>query len=212
MKIAVIQATTQINKNDLLFKATQQAAGAENEVINFGVFETDPTLSYVQVSLLIGLLLNTKAVDYVITGCSSGNGMAIACNSLPNVICGYLPTPSDAYLFGRINHGNCASLPLGLNFGWAGELNLQFTLEKLFDGPMNTGYPQTASKRKEHDAMMLQNIKQAAQNNLIDTINQIEADFMAPIYQKQDVFRFIFKNGTEQDLVNNLKLIVHDCD
>ena len=204
MKIAIIQATTQIDKNKLLFQTTQQAAGDENQVINFGVFDNDPQLSYVQVSLLVGLLLNTKAVDYVITGCSSGNGMAIACNSFPNVICGYLPTPSDAYLFGRINHGNCASLPLGLNFGWAGELSLQFTLEKLFDGPMNTGYPQADSKRKEHDAMMLQNIKQYAQTNIFDIIRHIDHDFMAPIYQKHDVFDYIFKHGTAKQQLQQL--------
>ena len=29
-----------------------------------------------------------------------------------------LSAPSDAYLFGRINGGNAASVPLGLNFGW----------------------------------------------------------------------------------------------
>ena len=211
MKVAVIQATTQIDKNDLLFQATQQAAGAENEVINFGVFDHDPKLSYVQVSLLVALLLNAKAVDYVITGCSSGNGMAIACNSLPNVICGYLPTPSDAYLFGRINHGNCASLPFGLNFGWAGELNLQFTLEKLFDGPMNAGYPRAASERKEHDALMLQNIKRLTQTNLIDTINQIDSDFMAPIFQKYDILDYIFKNGTDRQQVTQLKTVMPTC-
>ena len=33
-------------------------------------------------------------------------------------------------LFGRINDGNAVSLPLGLNFGWAGEINLQSTIEK----------------------------------------------------------------------------------
>ncbi len=38
-------------------------------------------------------------------------------------------------LCGRINGGNVASLPLGLNFGWQrGELDLQYTLDKLFDG------------------------------------------------------------------------------
>lgn len=210
MKIAVIQATTQINKNDLLFQATQHAAGAENEVINFGVFKTDPTLSYVQVSLLVGLLLNTKAVDYVITGCSSGNGMAIACNSLPNVICGYLPTPSDAYLFGRINHGNCASLPLGLNFGWAGELNLQFTLEKLFDGPMNTGYPQASAQRKVYDTNMLQRIKQLSQTNLMTIIDAMNRDFMAPIYQKDDVFSTIFETSSDNDLIRQLKRRIAD--
>ena len=48
--------------------------------------------------------------------------MMLACNSLPNVICGYAENPQDAFLFGRINDGNAVSIPLGLNFGWAGEI------------------------------------------------------------------------------------------
>lgn len=43
--------------------------------------------------------------------------MMLACNSLPNVICGYVENPQDAFLFGRINNGNAVSIPLGLNFG-----------------------------------------------------------------------------------------------
>lgn len=76
---------------------------------------------------------------------------------------------------------------------------------------MNTGYPQAASERKEHDALMLQNIKRLAQTNLIDTINQIDSDFMAPIYQKHDVFDYIFKNGTDRQLVTQLKTIMPTC-
>lgn len=132
MKIAVIQASTQTNKNELIFEETKRAVAKHGyEVLNFGVTIEESELSYIQVSLAVGLLLNSGAVDFVVTGCSSGVGMSIACNTLPNVISGYLPTPTDAFLFGRINSGNCASLPLGLNFGWAGELNLRFTLEKL---------------------------------------------------------------------------------
>lgn len=55
--------------------------------------------------------------------------MSIACNPLLNVISEYLPIPTDAYLFGR-----------------AGELNLRFTLEKLFEEPFNTGYPAESAK------------------------------------------------------------------
>ena len=205
LKIAVIQETTCMSRNEVLFEATKAAASDSDEVINFGVFEGDPILSYVQVSVLVGLLLNSKAVDYVVTGCSSGNGMDIACNSLPNVTCGYLPTPSDAYLFGRINHGNCASVPLGLNFGWSGELNLKFTLEKLFEGPMNVGYPEDASKRKEYDATMQQNIKQLAQTNMINILDGLDDKFLNSIYRKEDVLEYIFENGTENKLVEYLK-------
>lgn len=32
----------------------------------------------------------------MVTGCSSGQGMMLACNSLPGVLCGYVGSPSDA--------------------------------------------------------------------------------------------------------------------
>ena len=50
---------------------------------------------------MISMLLSSKSIDFVVTGCSSGQGMMIACNSLPDVICGYVENPQDAFLFGR---------------------------------------------------------------------------------------------------------------
>ncbi len=204
MRIAVIQATIQISKNKTLFKATVNATTDADEVTNFGVFEGDPTLSYVQVSIIVGLLLNSHAVDYVVTGCSSGNGMDIACNAMPNVICGYLPTPADAYLFGRINHGNCASIPLGLNFGWAGEVNLRFTLEKLFGSPMNVGYPQASAARKEKDALLLKDIKQLSQTDMRAILEGLSEDILQPIFAKRDVMDYIFAQGDNLVLKNYL--------
>ena len=37
---------------------------------------------------------------------------------------------------------------LGLNFGWQGELNLQYTLDKLFDGEFGMGYPENEAEGK----------------------------------------------------------------
>lgn len=208
MRIAIIQASSQQKRNQLLIKATKSATGEHDQVINFGVFENDPQLSYVQVAVIIGILLNSGAIDYVITGCSSGNGMNIACNTMPNVISGYLPTPSDAYLFGRINQGNCASLPLGLNFGWAGELNLTYTLEKLFEGPMNTGYPKAMASRKKKDALKLVEIKHLAQNDMIKILEGLDNDFLKPIYEKTDLFQYLQRFGTNQPLLNYLSNII----
>ena len=44
------------------------------------------TNSYVEIALEICLLISSKAVDFIVTGCSSGQGMMIACNSLPHLI------------------------------------------------------------------------------------------------------------------------------
>ncbi|WEM63367.1 RpiB/LacA/LacB family sugar-phosphate isomerase [Streptococcus parauberis] len=150
MKIGIIQASTQIDKNDLIFNMTKQITSKYGyEVINFGVFENEEEVySYTEIALLTSLLLSSKSVDFVITGCSSGQGMNMACNSLPNVLCGFIQNPQDAFLFGRINDGNAISLPLGLGFGWLGELNLEYSLEKLFDGEFGIGYPEEVAERK----------------------------------------------------------------
>ena len=206
MKIAVIQASTQIGRNEVLFEETKRATAHLNaEVLNFGVSENEEKFSYVQIALCVGLLLNSGAVDFVVTGYSSGNGMNIAANALPNVISGYLPAPTDAYLFGRINQGNCASLPLGLNFGWAGEVNLRFTLEKLFEEPMNVGYPKESAERKQADALKLKEIKELAQTDMISVLTGLSLEFIQPILEKSDLLDYIFKYGTNPELIALLK-------
>lgn len=68
--------------------------------------------SYVEVSMLIGLLLGSGVVDFVVTGCSSGQGMMLACNSVPGVLCGLIKDQLDAELFVSINRGNAVSIPV----------------------------------------------------------------------------------------------------
>lgn len=86
MKIGVIVASSNSAKNELLYNAVCKAAKKDDEVINFGVFEDDENFSYVEISLVIGMLLNRKIVDFVVTGCSSGQGMMLACNNMPGVV------------------------------------------------------------------------------------------------------------------------------
>ncbi|WP_338061287.1 hypothetical protein [Floricoccus penangensis] len=119
--------------------------------------------------------------------------MAIACNALPNVICGYLPTFTDAFLFGRINNGNCASLPLGLNYGWAGELNIRFILEKLFEGDFNTGYPSESATRKKADANLFLKIKEIAQKDIIDIFKEIGDSTTKVIFEDEFLMNYILE-------------------
>ncbi len=117
MKIGVILASSQSSKSSSLFRAVQKYA-ANAEVVNFGCrADAHENYSYVEIALLAGLLLTSGAVDFIVTGCSSGQGMMLACNSFPGVLCGYAPTPMDAWLFAQINNGNAISLPLGEEYG-----------------------------------------------------------------------------------------------
>lgn len=121
MKIAIIQGSTQIDKNETLVRITKKVVEPlGHEVVNFGAFEEEENYSYTEVALMISFLLSSQAVDFVITGCSSGQGMALACNALPNVICGFVQNPQDAFLFGRINDGNAVSFFFGIRIWLVG--------------------------------------------------------------------------------------------
>ena len=67
MRIAVIQASSQSAKNELIYSAVKKYA-ADAEVINFGCFGNEETkFSYIEISILAGLLLSSNAVDLVVT-------------------------------------------------------------------------------------------------------------------------------------------------
>ena len=194
MKIGVIQATSQAEKNKLLYRCTANSVEKHGyEVINFGCYKDESCyFSYIEIAVMISMLLSSRSIDFVVTGCSSGQGMMIACNSLPDVICGYVENPQDAFLFGRINDGNSVSLPLGLNFGWAGEINLQCTLEKLFEDEFGIGYPPEDADRKK-------------QRNAIDVFQQLDKALMQKALKKHNVVEYILEHGREKEVLEFIR-------
>lgn len=201
MKIGVIQASSQIERNQILYDLVCKSA-KQDEVINFGCFEDErEAYSYIDISIEIGLLLASKSIDFVVTGCSSGQGMMLACNNMPSVICGYTPTPQDAYLFGRINDGNAISLPLGLNYGWAGEINLKHTLSALFVEPFGIGYPPQDAQRKIADTSLIKHINTLSKKTLIDLLNSLDDELLNKSLNRKNVVDYILTNSNEQDIL-----------
>lgn len=206
MKIAVIQATTQAEKNVLLFNTVEKVVRKYgHEVVNFGVgVDEEVTYSYTEVAFLVGLLINSKTVDFVVTGCSSGQGMNLACNMLPGVLSGFVQTPQDAFLFGRINDGNVASLSLGLGFGWLGELNLEYVLEQLFHGEFGVGYPPEVAERKVAETSRVKCFSEIAKCSIVEVMERLDDEFMDKILSKRDVIDYIVEYSQERELVDYL--------
>lgn len=196
MRIGIIQASSQADKNEMLFQTVQKYA-VDAEVINFGCRAGDSSrYSYIEISLLAGLLLAGNAVDFIITGCSSGQGMMLACNSFPGVLCGYIPTPMDAYLFAQINNGNAVSLPLGEGYTWAGQDNLDQTIKKLFSEPFGQGYPKEEAARKLRDTGLLKEIRARSQTDVIAFLNSLKPELHQRMMSRRDVMEYILRNGT----------------
>ena len=213
MKIGVIQASSQRDKNGLLYKLTAGAAAGGGEAVNFGCFpEERETYSYIDIALEISLLLSSGAVDFIVTGCSSGQGMMLACNSLPGVLCGYVQNPQDAFLFGRINGGNAVSLPLGLNYGWAGELNLQYTLEKLFSDPFGTGYPPGDAARKQRDAERVKALGCLTKRPALEVWQSLDKGTVRRALSRRPVVEYLLSNGTDTALTGWVRRRVQEIE
>ncbi len=134
MKIALINENSQNSKNPMIEAALKKVVEPMGHtVFNYGMYadaDSKP-LTYVQNGILAAVLLNSGAADYVVTGCGTGEGAMLACNSFPGVLCGHVADPLDAYTFAQVNDGNAVTMPFALKNGWGQELNLEYTFEKL---------------------------------------------------------------------------------
>ncbi|MBR3904800.1 MAG: RpiB/LacA/LacB family sugar-phosphate isomerase [Clostridia bacterium] len=207
MKIGIILASSQKDKMDVIaecVKKITQPMG--HETVCYCLPEsTEQTFSYVETAVCISLLLSGKAVDFVVTGCSSGQGMMLAANSLPGVLCGYIPMPQDAFLFGRINGGNAASLPLKDGWGWQGKEHLLHTLEKLFDGPFGEGYPAQEADRKKRDTKLMKQTNRTVKRGWAEIADEMDKELLKKALRFPGVYDDIMQNGSNEELKNMLR-------
>ena len=178
MKIALINENSQAAKNGTIEAALKKVVEPMgHEVCNYGMFSADDEvqLTYVQVGILAALLLNSGAADYVVTGCGTGEGAMLACNSFPGVLCGHVEDPVDAYTFAQVNDGNCVAMPFAKGCGWGMELNWEYVFEKLFGFGSGKGYPSERVVPEQNNKKILDQVRACSMNDLVDTLKKIDA-------------------------------------
>jgi len=205
MKIGLILENSQADKNEIVYNelvgATQDKG---HQVINYGMLSSkDPhVLTYVQNGLLAAILLNTKAVDFVVTGCGTGQGAMVACNAMPGVVCGHIKSPLDAYLFGQVNGGNAIAINFAQEFGWGGELNLRYIFEKLFAAPFGGGYPIERREPEQRNAKILNDVKQVTHTPLLEVLKNIDPEFLKGTIDYQEFKELFFKAAQDGEVKN----------
>ena len=205
MRVALISENSQASKNKLIYETLLSVAKKYNhEVFNYGMSdENDASITYVGAGLLAAILLNSDAVDFVITGCGTGEGAMLACNSFPNVLCGLITEPIDAVLFAKINNGNAISIPYAKDFGWAGELKLESIFENLFKTEFGSGYPSERVIPEQANKKILDEVKKITQNNIIDIINNIDKDLLLSVIDTK-YFKDTFFEYSKNEKINEV--------
>lgn len=181
MKIAVINENSQASKNEMIVNALKEVVEPMgHSVDNYGMYtaEDEAQLTYVQVGLLTAILINSGAADFVVTGCGTGEGAMLACNSFPNVLCGHVVDPSDGYMFAQINDGNAIAMPFAKGFGWGAELNLKYTFEKLFGSESGNGYPPERVVPEQRNKKILDEVKKITHVDMMTILKNIDQDFL----------------------------------
>ena len=211
MKIALINENSQAAKNEIIYnslKNTVEPMG--HEVLNFGMYSADDEtqLTYVMNGLLAAILLNSKAVDFVVTGCGTGEGAMLALNSFPGVLCGHVTSPLDAYLFGQVNDGNAIAMPFAQGFGWGAELNLDYTFEKLFSTEMGGGYPKERVVPEQRNKKILDEVKKITHHDIMYVLENIDQDFLKTTVSGEKFKELFFANCQVPEIADYIKKVI----
>lgn len=213
MKIALINENSQANKNKIICDTLEQVVKPHgHEVINFGMYsdEDECSLTYVQVGILAAILLNTKVVDYVVTGCGTGEGAMLTLNSFPNVLCGHIVDPSDAYMFSQINDGNAVALPFAKGFGWGAELNLKYIFENLFLYPSGNGYPKERVVPEKKNKRILDEVKKITHTDMLFILKNIDKELLNGAIRGKKFNEYFFKNCEDDEIKEYLKSVKNE--
>ena len=211
MKIALITENSQAAKNGIIHEAlTSVAEPLGHQVFNYGMYtaEDKASLTYVMNGLLTGILLNSGAADFVVTGCGTGMGSMLACNSMPGVLCGLVIDPTDAFLCAQINDGNAISMPYAKGFGWAAELNLQDVYRKLFDGERGLGYPKERAEIMARNRGILKSLKAATCHDMLTVLKTVDQDLLKAAVAGERFGEYFFANATDEAIRDYVKGLV----
>ena len=177
MRSALINENSQAAKNGIILAALKKVVEPMGHTVdNYGMYTADDNaqLTYVQCGILGAILLNSKAADFVITGCGTGEGAMLAMNSFPGVICGHIEDPVDAYTFAHVNDGNAIAMPFAKGFGWGGELNLEYVFEKLFGFGHGQGYPRERVEPEMRNKKILDEVRAKTLRPLLDCLPELD--------------------------------------
>ena len=210
MKIALIIENSQAAKSSIVHDALKAVAEPLGHTVHhYGMYtpEDKASLTYVMNGLLAGILINSKAADFVVTGCGTGMGTMLAANSMPGVFCGLIIDPTDAFLFGQINDGNAIAMPYAKGFGWAAELNLQDCYRKLFDGERGLGYPKERAQVMAKNRGILKELKAASCKDMLTVLKSVDQDLLKAAVAGERFEELFFANAQDTAIADYIRRV-----
>jgi ribose 5-phosphate isomerase RpiB len=211
MKIAVVNEISAAGKNEHILSALD---GRGFEVLNLGNTSDKDThpLLYIHTGLISAVLIHAGVVDFVVGGCGTGQGYLNAVMQFPGMFCGHLLNPLDAFLFARINAGNCVSLALNQGYGWAGEVNLSMIFDELFTPEKGSGFPPHRSEPQAEGRRLLEALSSGTHPSVADILQALPDEITLPAFSFPAFHKFLARTTiAEQPLRKAVEAILARC-
>ena len=205
MKIAIINEVSAVAQNAALVSALE---GRGHTIINAGMKTAAdlPELTYIHTGFQAALLLNSGRADFIVGGCGTGEGFLISVTQYPNIFCGHITNDLDAWLFAQINGGNCVSLPLLYGYGWAGDVNLKFILDRLFSVQFGIGYPEHRRESQKKSRDLLTAVSRITHRKFSEIVDEIDEAVIRPVLEFPGFLKILdIDSLSDEELKKSLK-------
>ncbi|MEL7610445.1 MAG: RpiB/LacA/LacB family sugar-phosphate isomerase [Bacillota bacterium] len=194
MKIGILMETSTAMRNKDVVEALKSSA---HEVYNLGLTgDTSETqLTTVETGFMSALILNLRCVDMVVGGCGTGQGYMNSVLQYPGIVCGLIDDPLHAWLFSQINAGNCISLALNKGYGWAGEVNLKFIFDHLFEKTPGIGYPPCRMQAQKSIRERQKEVSVATHLPFQDILSRLDPEMVRRALMHRDFYKFVLEHA-----------------
>ena len=201
MKIAVVSEGSTKHRNADVVNALE-SLNQGHEIFNFGMknVEGEPYMNYLDVGFLAGLVLNLKAVDFVVGGCGTGQGFMNVALQFPGVFCGLITDPVESFLYSQVNAGNCISLQLNKQYGLGGDLNLKYIFQTLFNDTYGQGYPADRREVQLKARARLEKLSLDAHRSMVEIIKVVDSVIIDTVLKFPGVLDFIKDKAPQSEL------------
>lgn len=124
------------------------------------------------------------------------------------MFCGLVIDPTDAFLFGQINDGNCLSMPYAKGFGWAAELNLQDCYRKLFEVERGVGYPKERAAIMGKNRGVLKDLKAASSKDMLTVLKTVDQSLLKAAVSGDRFQDLFFPNCQDDAIAGHIRSVL----
>ena len=106
---------------------------------------------------------------------------------------------------GAADYVNAVALPFAKGFGWGGELNLEYTFEKLFGFGHGQGYPKERVEPEQRNKKILDGVRAIAFRDLNDILKDLPRDLVKGALSGEHFAEYFFPACKDEKLTATVK-------